>query len=241
MVKPVKYLFLDLDGTLINFNLKIFIQKYLHLIQDNFAHLLFAKSVPDWIMTGTGIMLSSVETITNKDKFVHYFKKKSGMSEKEIWEIFLHFYNTDYNKLEEITKPMPGAKTFLQGAVSEGYELILATQPVFPEVAIRNRLKWAGLEQIPFRLITHIENMYASKPHKEYFEQILKMLNTRGKQCMMIGNDVEMDMAAKNSGIYTYYLITDSLANHDEIENADYSGDYNILSDLLNILRKEES
>ena len=111
-------------------------------------------------------MLNSLETITNKDKFLHYFQEKSGLSESEIWEIFLHFYNTDYNQLEEITQPVEGARSFLEAAVSNKFILVLATQPVFPEIDIRKRLLWAGLEHIHFQLITHIDNMYASKPHK---------------------------------------------------------------------------
>ena len=63
MINTIKYLLLDLDGTLIKFDLNTFIQNYLRLIQDNFAHLMYASSVPEWILAGTGIMLSSVKTI----------------------------------------------------------------------------------------------------------------------------------------------------------------------------------
>ncbi len=84
--------------------------------------------------------------------------------------------------------------------------LIIATQPVFPEFAIRRRLAWAGVEHIPFHLITHIENMYASKPHPQYFEQILSMLGAMSDECLMIGNDREMDLASDKVGIPSYYL-----------------------------------
>ena len=73
MIKNVKYLLFDLDGTLIDFDLNMFIQNYLRLIQDNFSHTSYARSVPEWIMAGTGEMLSSVETITNKEKFLRFF------------------------------------------------------------------------------------------------------------------------------------------------------------------------
>jgi hypothetical protein len=82
--------------------------------------------VPEWILGGTGVMLNSIETITNKDKFLHYFQERSGLSKSEIWEIFLHF-----------------------------------------------------------------ENMYTGKPHKVYFEQILKVLDTKSDRCLMIGNDLD--------------------------------------------------
>ena len=235
MTNTIKILLFDLDGTLIKFDINTFIQKYLLLIQDYFSHLPYARSVPDWILGGTGVMLNSVETVTNKEKFLRYFQHRSGLSENEIWEIFLHFYNTDYNRLKEITRPMKGAKTFLDSAVAADYQLVLATQPVFPEIAIRKRLLWAGLENIPFKLITHIENMKASKPHRQYYEQILTMLASSGEDCLMIGNDLEMDMAAKQCGIQTYFLEVDSMNPKREIENADDRGDFSKLAELLNI------
>jgi len=235
MLNKIKFLLLDLDGTLIKFDLNIFIQNYLRLIQNSFSHLPFARSVPDWILGGTGVMLNSIETITNKDKFLYYFQEKSRLSESEIWEIFLHFYNTDYNRLKEITQPVEGASSFLELAVENEYVLVLATQPVFPEIAIRKRLLWAGLEHIPFQFITHIENMYASKPHRLYFDQILKMLKAKSDECLMIGNDIDMDMAAKNSEIRTFYLQTDSCEAEINIENADYCGDFDKLADILGI------
>jgi FMN phosphatase YigB (HAD superfamily) len=235
MSNTIKYLLLDLDGTLIRFDLNTFIQQYLRLIQDNFSYLPFAKSVPEWVLGGTGVMLNSIKTISNKDKFLHYFQEKSDLSESEIWEIFLHFYNTDYNKLEGITQPVEGARSFLKAAIEHNFILVLATQPVFPEIAIRKRLLWAGLQDIPFHLITHIENMYASKPHKQYFEQILKMLNTKSERCLMIGNDVDMDMAAKNSDIQTFYLQTGPDESQIKIENADSRGDFEFLADILGI------
>lgn len=235
MLNNVKYLLFDLDGTLIKFDLNTFIQNYLRLIQEHFSNLPFAKSVPEWIMGGTSVMLNTIKTITNKDKFVHFFKEKSGLSEHEIWEIFLHFYDTDYNQLKEITEPIEGARSFLESAVSQNFTLVLATQPLFPEIAIKKRLSWAGLEHIPFQFITHIENMYASKPHKAYFNQILKMLGVEGWNCMMIGNDAKMDMAAGNSDIHTFFLETDPGESEIQIENADYCGDFVKLANILGI------
>lgn len=234
-MNTIKYLLFDLDGTLIKFDLNTFIQQYLVLIQDYFSHLPYARSVPEWILGGTNVMLNDIKTITNKDKFLHYFQEKSGLTEHEIWEIFLQFYNTDYNKLKEITEPMEGAKSFVNSAISKNYTLVLATQPVFPEVAIRKRLLWAGLEDIPFVLITHIENMKASKPHKQYYDQILSLLNTSAEHCLMIGNDLEMDMSAKRSGIHTFFLQTKSTNPQLETKIADNFGDFEKLAKILKI------
>ena len=112
---------------------------------------------------------------------------------------------------------------------------MLATQPVFPEIAIRRRLSWAGLEHIPFELITHIENMFACKPHREYFDQILQLLNVKSESCLMIGNDAKMDMAAKLSGIETFFLKTEPGDSQIKIKNADYLGNFEKLGSILGL------
>ncbi len=110
MASKIKYLLLDLDGTLIQFDIDIFIQEYLSLVQKQFSHYACAKSVPEWILKGTEIMLSDVGTMTNKEKFLHYFGDKTGLSEEKIWEIFIHFYKNDYEQIKSITKPIAGAR-----------------------------------------------------------------------------------------------------------------------------------
>lgn len=234
ITSKIKYLLLDLDGTLIHFDIDIFIREYLRLIQKQFSAYSYAKSVPEWIMMGTERMLSDVETITNKEKFLHYFCEKSGLSAKEVWEIFLHFYENDYDKIKDITSPVPGALNFLESAREKGFILLIATQPVFPEIAIRKRLIWAGVDHIPFRLITHIENMYASKPHPQYFEQILSILGAMGDECLMIGNDRDMDLASEKIGISSYYLTHSNNAHIPDGQKL--YGDFDNLGKILHII-----
>ena len=61
------------------------------------------------------------------------------------------------------------------------------------------------------------------------------MLNTDANRCLMVGNDIEMDMAAKNCGISTFYLETESSKSHLTIEKADYRGDFQVLAKILEI------
>ena len=231
----IKFLLLDLDGTLIQFDPNLFIKRYLELIQVHFSEYTYAKSVPQWIMEGTKQMLSNDGTITNKERFLDYFQNKSALSEQKIWEIFTQFYATGFNQLRQITTPMKGAKEFCENCLDAGFRLVIATQPVFPEIAIRKRLKWAGIDHLTFELITHIENMNSCKPYQAYFRQLLEMIDTSSEHCLMIGNDIEMDMAAKQSNIPTYYFVNDAHHVSREIQSADYIGDFKLLGSLLGI------
>jgi FMN phosphatase YigB (HAD superfamily) len=210
-----------------------FIFNYLALVQTHFPHLNKAKNVPEWILEGTKLMLNNVKTAVNKDIFLQYFSQKSGMTEYDIWEIFLQFYNSDYDRLKEITFPIPEAQSFIYRARQAGYHLVLATQPVFPQIAIMKRLSWAGVDHRNFVLITHIENMSACKPNPAYYNTILDVLNTDSTNCIMIGNDLEMDMAAANVGMTTYFLNYESeVCLH---PGATYTGGFKKLEKLLGI------
>ena len=56
----------------------------------------------------------------------------------------------------------------------EGYNLILATNPIFPRIATLNRIKWAGLDPDDFIYISTYENSHYSKPNIKYYEEIMK-------------------------------------------------------------------
>jgi FMN phosphatase YigB (HAD superfamily) len=204
------------------------------MIQKQFSDQSFAKSIPDWLLEGTYLMLQNDGSQTNKDKFLRFFKEKSGMSEEEIWNRFLTFYQSDFNQLRKITTPVPEAANFLQAAVKKGFKLVLATQPVFPTIALQKRLNWVGLAHMPFELITDISLMTACKPSSIYYQHLLDLLNTSADRCLMIGNDAETDMAAKKFGLSTFF-ITYSAKENPNPQMADHVGDFAFLAHLLNL------
>ena len=49
--------------------------------------------------------------------------------------------------------------------------------------------------------------MFWTKPHAGYYRQILAMTGRRPDQCLMVGDDPRMDMAAKEAGIATWLAV----------------------------------
>ena len=208
-LKKIDTLLLDLDGTLLHFDLDDFIQGYLEMIREQFSRYSWTDQVAQWIMEGTGLMLNNNGLQTNRDVFLQYFHRMSGLDDREIWQNFMDFYHNKFDRLQEISDRDHNAIQFIEKAVTRGYKLVLATQPVFPEIAIRKRLSWAGLAHIPFALITDIEKMQASKPSLKYFNQVLDLIQTDAGQCIMVGNDPVADMGAEKAGIPTFFLVTE--------------------------------
>jgi HAD superfamily hydrolase (TIGR01549 family) len=202
----IKYLLLDLDGTLLNFDQRIFVDRYLKLVIMHFSDHRNLSDIPDWILEGTGKMLGNKGPLTNLEVFLNYFSDRSGLPQKEIWRRFISFYENDFDRMETIVRQNPDAKNFVTAAHLAGFALIIATQPVFPEIAIRHRLRWAGLAHLPFEFVTSIEKMYACKPHPAYFRQILDIISADPGECLMIGDDRVNDMASTAVGIPNFFI-----------------------------------
>ena len=90
--------------------------------------------------------------------------------------------------------------------------VILATNPIFPAVATRARIRWAGLDESDFEFVTSYENSCHCKPNPEYYRDILNRLGIDPEGCLMVGNDAVEDTAAKKLGM-DVFLLTDCLIN----------------------------
>jgi FMN phosphatase YigB (HAD superfamily) len=229
----IKYLLFDLDGTLLHFDLDEFVAGYLSLIRQEFESYPWGDKVPEWILTGTDLMLNNKGSKTNQAIFLEYFTKKSGLSAEDVWSKFMTFYEQKFDNLQTISQQDKNAIDTIEKALQAGYQLVLATQPIFPEIAIRKRLAWAGLDHIPFLLITDIEKMSACKPAELFFEEVMSYIGAKSSECLMIGNDPITDMAAVRKDILTFF-ITDH--NDQSVPpEANYSGKFSDLAKLLHL------
>ena len=109
-------------------------------------------------------------------------------------------------------------------AKEKGIRTYLATNPVFPKVATMNRIKWAGLDAEDFELITTYEDNCYCKPNVDYYRTILEQFHLRPEECLMVGNDVEEDLAIRKLGVKTF-LVTDTKENKKDLPiESDYQG-----------------
>lgn len=102
-----------------------------------------------------------------------------------------------------------------------GLRTALATNPIFPSVATESRIRWAGLQPQAFELYTTYENTGFCKPNPAYYRDIAERLDVAPQACLMVGNDVDEDMAARRLGMQVF-LLTDCLINKDDKDIAAY-------------------
>ncbi len=204
-------LLFDLDGTLLPHDIGFFISKYSMALAMRFADLIPITSFGQALMAASMAMVRNTDpTRTNRDAFVEDFTRRTGLPVERYMPVFDRFYQQDFPKLRRYTRTDPRAREIVTIAHERGFTLAMATNPVFPEVAIVERMRWAGVAEVPYKLITHFENMHFCKPRPEYYREILAHLKADPEECLMIGNDMVIDLAASEVGIRTY-LVTDCL------------------------------
>lgn len=211
----VKTLLFDLDGTLLNVDMDVFLPGYLKAVAGRLAEVVPPKELVAALMASTDEMVRNDDPErSNEQVFWEDFSARTGLAAEEWIPVFTDFYRTDFHRLKSLTSPFPDARETVELAVAQGYEVVLATNPVFPRVAIDARLSWAGLDGLPFRLVTSYESMHFCKPNPRYFSEILAMLGREPGESVMIGNDAAEDMAAEQAGLRTF-LTTGFLVNKD--------------------------
>lgn len=140
------------------------------------------------------------------DQFHRYLK-----CDKEIAEAaFYSFYDHVYDELAGYITSRQDAISFVADVIDSGFDVVIATNPIYPRAAIIQRLTWAGLEKfIPeFSLITTIENFHFAKPSPAYYAEIMGKLGwPENCQPVMVGDSLENDIEpAKKAGFSVFWL-----------------------------------
>lgn len=230
----IKAILFDLDGTLLEINLDLFISNYLKLLAQSVAHIISPKKFIAKILKASKAVEENDGHSTNIEVYIDAFFPIEGNSREEIEPYFDKFYEKDFSKLCQYTRRKPEARAVIQTAFDKGYVVVIATNPLLPLTAIEQRLEWAGVVDFPYRLITTIENSRATKSltNLHYYEQILKTIGYPAESCLMIGDEAK-DMIAGQLGMQTFLILNSNTElNQNKIEPT-YKGE---LIDLLDLL-----
>ncbi len=232
-----KTVLFDLDGTLLNINMDTFLPGYFEILARRFARQAGPEEFVAHLLHCTQTMIDDQDPLfTNEEVFMREFIPRIGLPPEKLQPILEDFYTNDFGSLERYTRQEPLAQKVVELCFKKGLEMVIASNPIFPYLAMEHRLRWAGLADYPYRLITAYENMHFCKPHCEYYEEILGLLNRQAADCLMIGNNVREDLAAEKAGIRTYLLKDHLLDNRkDKIPyTAAYQG---YLPDLYHFMK----
>lgn len=200
----------DLDNTLLGNDMSTFLPPYFALI-DRFIQTEFQQGsmLPAIIASSQEMARNTAPDLTNREVFWQHFGQQFELDRKALEERLNRFYLQEFKDLQKVTQQLPAAAELVRTAFAKGLQVVIATNPMFPLIAVEERLRWAGIPaaDFPYLLITNYENMHAAKPHLAYYQEILQIANCRPENALMAGdnwvNDIEPAAAL---GIFTYWI-----------------------------------
>ena len=203
----------DLDGTLLPMDQDVFIGAYFKGISAAAAPQGYdPKALVEAVWKGTMSMIKNDGSCSNEEAFWRTFAGIYGQEALKDKAIFDRYYETDFHRVSQVCGYNPQAAETIRKLKDMGMRLVLATNPIFPAVATRERIHWAGLEEKDFEFYTTYENCRYTKPNPRYYQDILDKLGIEAEGCLMVGNDAAEDVAAAKLGV-DVFLLTDCLIN----------------------------
>jgi FMN phosphatase YigB (HAD superfamily) len=205
----VKAVLFDLDGTLLDIDIDAFLGQYFTALGPVVVEVIGGDPHDGirTVMAATREMIASHPGRTNEEVFAEAFSAVSGVElGPESWAHFDRFYEEVFPTLRGTIGPSVGAAEAVATARQLGMKTVVATNPIFPAAAIRERMSWAGVADVPFDLVTTYEIMNAAKPDLDYYRSVAATIQCEPCDCLMVGDDATLDMVAADIGMRTYYV-----------------------------------
>lgn len=214
----IKAVFFDLDGTLLGMDENKFVEYYFGLLAKRMSPYGYQKEdLIKTIWAGTKAMYQNDGKVTNDVVFWDVFKKMLGPKAFEDKEKFDAFYENEFLLAKEATHFQPLAREAVEYVKNKGIKVILATNPIFPYIATKNRASWANCPLEIFDDYTSYENCGFCKPNLKYFEYLFKKHGLKPEEVLMVGNNALEDMIIAKLGSKTF-LLTDDLINRENVD-----------------------
>lgn len=234
MIKTVLF---DLDGTLLPMDQDTFTNAYFKELAKKMAPFGYnPDELVKGVWKGTGAMVCNDGTKTNEEAFWEVFLKIFGEEHKKDLDTFTEFYENEFNKAKAVCGFNEASAEVIAALKEKGKKVVLASNPLFPMIAQKSRMNWAGLNTDDFAYITSYENSHYCKPSKEYYTEIAELLDLNPEECLMVGNNATEDMVAREAGM-NVFLLTDCLINDDNVDLSQFrQGGFRELKELIDEL-----
>ena len=224
-----------MDGTLLNMGEHAFEKETLKRMNDFFEKKFPGKGKV--IVTAVGCGIESMKKNDGKqsNELVYWqaFEQACGYKRAELEPLFFEFYRTDYARIGDDYVPDENMKELVHLLEAKGYQLIVATNPLVPQIANQQRVLWSGTGDVNWLEITSFENYSSAKPNIRFYQEICKRFRLEPQECLMVGNSIRDDGAAQELGMEFYLIL-----NEDSAEAVqDYRGRKGNRKDLLELVR----
>jgi len=187
----------DLDDTLLGNPMETFLPPYLNRLGHHLSEYISPKKLPSAILNGTEQMINYIDPSRSLEEcFDDYFYPLIGTDKDILEHKIKDFYEIEFPKLAPLTAEIPYAASIIKKLFGQEYKIVIATNPLFPKIAIDHRINWAnlGIELTDFEYITNFEELHFTKPRPEFVAEILGKIGWPDEPVVMIGNEWDMDI-----------------------------------------------
>jgi len=202
----------DLDDTLLDNDIDKFLPAYLRELSGHMDGVPSSVFIDQLLFATQNMVKKKGPQKFLEEVFDENFYPGLDVTKREWQKPLDEFYKNKFPELKYLTKPRPEAVRAIEYAFNCGHQVIIATNPLFPKIAIQHRLDWANLSsnKFPFALITSFENFHFSKPNPAYFLEILAQLGWPEQPVLYIGNDFNEEILPAVELGFPFYWVTNN-------------------------------
>jgi FMN phosphatase YigB (HAD superfamily) len=207
-------LLLDLDDTLLETNLNVFAPAYFQALSNHLSGRVAPEITARALINGMNIMYRHDDPAQSlMDAFDSGFYPNVGISKDELTTTLDDFYDNIFPTLAGHTKRIDEAAPLIDWALTCGFRVAIATDPLFPRKATYHRLKWAGIDPDRIELFSTYEHFHFTKTFPAYYAEVLGRLGWPEGPVLVVGDNVERDLIPANRLGLATYLIDDGSAS----------------------------
>jgi FMN phosphatase YigB (HAD superfamily) len=228
----IKAILFDLDGTLLHMDFEKFIPSFFKSFARYFSNYYDSDDLEEKLRGINELLLQNAGNKTNVEVFKEEFYRLFKVDIKVLDFMISEFFDFVFPKLQKHVKSKPDACSVVNTAFNCGYDVIIATNPIFPVMAARHRLNWVDLGNFPYTLITGLENCSAVKPNLLFFKEIFSKIDRNPSECLMVG-DMNMDIVAAKLGCPTFFMADSNVTLKPSTPKPTYIGTLKDLETLI--------
>lgn len=211
----IKAILLDLDDTLIHNPTMAFMLAYFAQVDAHFGALWGERPYSQLLSASVRrLMFDPVTDVTtlqhsNLTRILAGLAAEIDRTPAEVLAALSDFYAGGYQALRPCVRPADGASALLAALQAQGYAIVIATNPVYPADAIRQRLAWGSLPDdfAQYALVTTADNMHFAKPSPAYYAEILARVGVEPDEAVMIGDSLTNDVQAAGAvGLHAFHV-----------------------------------
>lgn len=222
----IEAVWFDLDGTLVDVDMQAFVPAYLQRLAKRMVSCADPRRTAMVMRTAVQAMLSRERGSRPLEELLYDELERVGIPRDCYRESLAACCGDELAELAPLVRAHPLARTLVESCVQRGWQVLLATNPIFPRTVVDARLAWSGLSDLPFVRVTSYETAQACKPHRQFFDDLLAETGLVAEKCLMVGNDTEHDLAAGRVGMTTALLTPWQIDRPGVGFPADWQGDH---------------